>query len=294
MDTTTEHPPPDTPLFRLLDPSQPPHGGDKGEKGEKGDAVLPTPASGSPWSHGALHGGPPCGLLARALEKAVGAANPNLRPARLTVDLFRAVPMAELTVRAELVRAGRRLTLARATLTAQGRAVSQATGLFLAPSQVPDYPDSDRVLPPPNDLESVPMISDKLRHKVPPGFHFQVEVRWLESSVHPVAWIRMPMPLIEGEVLSPFQRAGALMDFSNALASRGRFKGQPQQVGFINTDSTLYLSRIPEGEWIGFHCDRVADVAGVGTSESVVFDQRGIVGRSVQARLANDDPPGLR
>ena len=268
--------------------------------GEGDHSYLPTEAAGSPWSRRALHGGPPCGLLGREVARAVKEANEALQPVRLTVDLFRAVPMAELTVETELIRMGRRVGAVRATLLAEApsdgekRAVAQASGLFLAPSEIGDYLYDARDLPPPEGLERVPMMSRRLVGKVPPGFHFEVDVRWVESSAHPRAWIRMPMSLVQGEELTAFERAATLMDFGNALASRARYKGQPEQVGFINTDATMYLTRLPVGEWLGFHCDRVADVAGIGTSECLLFDRQGCLGRVVQARLANDDPPGLR
>ena len=53
---------------------------------------------------------------------------------------------------------------------------------------------------------------------------------------------------------------------------------------FINPDLTLYLEREPRGEWI---CLRVARrgsrSAAIGVAESVLYDERGRVGRATQA-----------
>jgi hypothetical protein len=61
---------------------------------------------------------------------------------------------------------------------------------------------------------------------------------------------------------------------------------------FINTDTTLYLVREPEGEWIGMAADYADADEGVGIVEVVHYDHKGRYGRSVQARLAMSAPPG--
>ena len=54
---------------------------------------------------------------------------------------------------------------------------------------------------------------------------------------------------------------------------------------FINPDLTLYIERQPVGEWIGLQAQTTIASGGIGTSESVLFDERGRVGRATQALL---------
>ena len=54
------------------------------------DEVLPTPATAGPWSRSAQHGGPPAGLLTRALE---GLLTPDQFLSRISVDLLGPVPV---------------------------------------------------------------------------------------------------------------------------------------------------------------------------------------------------------
>ncbi len=263
---------------------------------EYGAPDSDRPESDGPESDGPESDGPESdgGDSAKGDSDSGEPGNGELQPVRLSVDLFRAVPMKPLAPRVEVVRRGRRLVVIDVALLAEQRVVARASVLFLRTSQLEAYDPESSVPKGPDGLATVPMISETLRTRMPPGFHFEVEVRWVESSDRPVAWIRMPMSVVAGENTSAFERAAALSDFANALGSRGRWKGQPVQVGFINTDCSLYLSRLPRGEWLGFHADRISDRDGVGTVEVALYDRDGRCGRVVQARLANDRPPGMR
>lgn len=251
----------------------------------QGQTFVPTELVGSPWGGDRQHGGPPSALLAHELTRAIVS---GLRPARLTVDLYRPVPRAPVRVETRVLRRGRRLAVVEGTILSDERPVSAARALFLAPVEIADFGAEERLEPSPESLSGEAMIPDSLAANVPPGFHRQVEVRWIERSPAPTAWIRLPMTLFEGEPTSGFERLAATADFANALASRAR-PGEKErgQVGFINTDSTIVLAREPVGEWIALRTERVADRQGIGLVEATVFDQSGFVGHCVQCRLAN-------
>jgi hypothetical protein len=104
--------------------------------------------------------------------------------------------------------------------------------------------------------------------------------------------MRLPVPLVDGEPATPLQQVATLSDFANATATIARRDWRPGRPGFINADSTLYLSRPPSGEWFCLRLDRVADEDGVGSVDVALFDARGPLGRVVQCRLAN--PPAAR
>ena len=54
---------------------------------------------------------------------------------------------------------------------------------------------------------------------------------------------------------------------------------------FINPDLTLYIEREPVGEWICLEARTIIAPDGIATAESVLYDERGRVGRATQALL---------
>ena len=86
-----------------------------------GDALVPTGIARSMWSDNQMHGVAISGALARTIEACVlGAGRDDLRPARMTVDLFRPATMDPCRVTAEVVREGKRICLVDAVLTQGG------------------------------------------------------------------------------------------------------------------------------------------------------------------------------
>jgi hypothetical protein len=54
---------------------------------------------------------------------------------------------------------------------------------------------------------------------------------------------------------------------------------------FINPDLTLYIDREPVGEWICLAAHTFIPANGIETAEAVLYDERGRVGRAIQALL---------
>jgi hypothetical protein len=54
---------------------------------------------------------------------------------------------------------------------------------------------------------------------------------------------------------------------------------------FINPDLTVYLERDPVGRWIGLDARTRVAADGTALAESVLFDERGRVGRALQSLL---------
>ena len=248
-----------------------------------GARFIPTKKAGSPWGDDVQHGGPPAGLLARAIEQLAG--NDELRIVRLTIDLFRPVPMAPLEVVARSVREGKRIHVADAVVIAGGVEVSRASGLLLRTS------DAERgaggAMPPPPGREHAdtgPLVGMPRNTPRREGFHTASEIRRLPRTEGgpALAWIRVP-ELVEGETMSPLVRLAATCDFVNAVSSMGATNG----LGFINTDSTIYVHRPPVGEWICLQVERATEPVGIGVSSALLFDTEGLLGRAAQAVLAN-------
>ena len=97
---------------------------------------TPTDHARGPWDPDACHGGPPTGLLVRALEQAA----PGMRLARVSVDIGRPVPMAGFTIRAEVTRGGRATAnTSAAILDGDGKVRATAIGMHLAVADPPMF-----------------------------------------------------------------------------------------------------------------------------------------------------------
>ena len=268
---------------------------------ELSDRVYaPTEWAGSPWSRGHQHGGPVNALFALAAEDAAREA--DLRVVRLTVDLFRAVPLVPLVLDWRFVRRGRRIAVIEAQLAppAGGDAISRASALLLRPSE--DLPRSweHTTAPPPLDLEGAEpaeFMSRANREVFPPGFHWSFEVRMGADEHGPAAWITTPLDLLPGVPMTPLQRCAAVADLTFGLSGRSLLRQRivdvdAWRVPMINTDTTIYWERPPVGTWFGFRHALLTDHQGIGLAEVDLADAEGRLGRSLQAMLATAPPSG--
>lgn len=251
------------------------------------DRYLPTELAIGPWNRESLHGGAPSALVAGALEHAVSAADLGAEfvPSRLTVELLRPVPLAELTVATEIRRPGRKVCLADATLTApDGTVVLVATlqGIRIAP-YAHGVPADVHVPPPPST--GVP-LGGRL-HDGPSAFHNAgVEHRLVrgtrfEEPGPATDWIRLLVPLVAGREPTPLERAVAAADFGNGVS---QVLGMDDAL-FVNPDLTVHLYRLPVGEWVCLDAVTRLGDDGVGLAESVLFDEDGPIGRATQLLL---------
>ena len=249
-----------------------------------GDRAIPHPIARGPWSDDAQHGGPPAALLARALERA--DPGPAHFVARLTVELLRPVPIRPLTVETRTLRPGRKVQWLEATLRADDTVVARATALRLRVDSglalpVPD-PGPLAIAPP---AEGSPYAIEFPTASV--GFWQAVELRVAAGSFADVGaatiWFRLAVPVVLGEEPTPLQRVAVAADFGNGVSNaleRGRYL-------FINPDLTIYLHRLPVGEWVALEARTHAEAGGVGLAESALHDERGRIGRSLQSLLVD-------
>lgn len=251
-------------------------------------SFLPTDHARSAWGDALVHGGPPAGLLARAIEREF--LEPGWHLARLTVDLFRPVPLQRLFVELSSVRRGRRIHAVSASLVADGLEITRASAVILRespePYGVPPLAEpAEQLPPPPQPTDPTSPLAAGTSFV---GFHTTVEAHWTRGSIDSrdgrrAAWMRVPLPLVEGEPTSPLSHVAALSDFGNALGGVNLSGG----VGMINVDITLYLHRVPRGEWVHLATTARPEPGGHGIVETVVSDTDGPAGRIVQATLAN-------
>src|SRR5437660_920867 len=74
-------------------------------------------------------------------------------------------------------------------------------------------------------------------------------------------------------------------DFASPFANAGG-----HGLGYINSDVTLYLHRLPLQEWIGFEVVNHHATDGVAIGECFLYDQQGPIGTSTVAALAQRKP----
>jgi hypothetical protein len=249
-----------------------------------GGDFVPSELSRGPWSAEALHGGPVAALLC-GLAEALPRPGP-MHPARLTVELLRPVPLAPLRGEARLLRPGRKVQLAQSALFAGEHELARATLLWIRAAELP-LPESHgggRSRPPPGPASVAP--TPAVWTTGAPAYHSHaVEHRVVRGSWgEPGActdWIRLRVPVVEGEAPSPLQRVAAAADFGNGISAAlpfGRWR-------FINPDLTIHLQRLPGGEWVCLDAVTWLEDEGSGLAESELFDERGRLGRSLQSLL---------
>jgi acyl-coenzyme A thioesterase PaaI-like protein len=246
---------------------------------------MPTEQSRGVWDAGLVHGGPVCGLVGRAAEAVVSAAGPAAGGAgpglcaRLTVELFTAVPIAPLEVEASLVKGGRRTRVVDVEVRQEGRLLVRASSLWVAPAG-----DAFRPGPAPPSLPDQAADPGRTGWGYPrPGFNCDgVELRPLYGSTEesgPAAiWARLAVPLVAGEPTSRFAALAALSDLGAAVG----WQYTPSGASLINPDVTLQLNRLPVDEWVLLDAHNHAGGDDVAFNEVVLSDRLGSVGRVLQ------------
>lgn len=254
-----------------------------------GRFFIPTGWTRGPWTDTAMHGGPPGMLLAHAIDAQRDDA--ELFVSRLTIDLFRPVPLQPLEVRTAVVREGRRIKLVDAFLLCDGAQIARASGLMLR--RTPGAPGETLVagggaVPP---WSAVPPrnLTDAPRDGVE-RFHAAVGFRRIDprpADAPMAAWMHLPLTLLPDTPLTPLERVTGLADFASSLGGLSRSVLTP----FINADVNLSLHRLPEGEWIHLAGAGRGDAEGIATSSVHLHDQRGLFGHAFVNGMLAPAPP---
>jgi hypothetical protein len=249
-----------------------------------GELLVPQEVARSLWKYDQMHGVATSGALARAAEHAVIAAGrTDLRPARFTVDLFRAPSMGPCHLTTIVVREGTRLMLVESTLYQENEARARAIALFLAESESPAgrvWTSPDVPQPPPLDLAPV---TDQPR--VP--FFFSEQIGWSQNFAEhqngdrKMTW-QSPIPVVVGEKTTPFQGLAGAADSTSMVCNWGE-----QGVQYINTDVNLSIARLPVSHEIGLAALTWHAHDGIAVGSATVFDRQGPLGTSMVTSLAN-------
>ncbi len=249
-----------------------------------GDELIPQDIARSLWREDQMHGVATSGALARELENAVAAAGrTDLRPARYTVDLFKAPSMGPCRLASTVVREGSRLMLIDGTLSQEGRVVARASGLFLKKTENPDgtvWEPADAPTPPP--IEIAPVSEEP---RVP--IFFSDGVGWSQNFAEhqnggrKQTW-QTALGIVVGEKPTPFQGLAGAADSTSMIVNWGT-----AGVQYINTDITLAISRVPVSQEIGLSATSWYSHDGIATGTATVFDRQGPIGTSTVTSLSN-------
>jgi hypothetical protein len=247
------------------------------------DRFVATTHTEGPWGAGLQHGGPPCALVARAIERVAPSVAGPAQVARLTVEILGSVPVAELTVRATVSRPGRSVELVEAEAIAGDRAVLRARAWRIRRTEL-DLPAGAVAAPQPPPARP-PTASEIVDPAWQAGYLHAIEWRFVaghfESRGPALVWARQRIPLVYGEEPTPLQRLVALADSGNGLSRLL----DVTKWWFINTELTVHLHRQPAGEWICVRAGTTLDDHGTGLAETTLYDDAGRVGRGAQALL---------
>ncbi|HEV7756304.1 MAG TPA: thioesterase family protein [Mycobacteriales bacterium] len=237
-----------------------------------------TPATAGPWDPRAQHGGPPSALLAYAIEQGT-PSRPELRLARLTVELMRPVPIADLVTTVRVLRSGRRTELVEAELTAAGQPVMRMTASRVAatPGSVPAVAGDAH--PPPLPPPAGPLAWA--------GAHldgYMTAVEWRPSSgsvAEPgpaVVWARPTVDLVAGRKPAPVERVLIVADSGSGVSAALDIR----EWTFVNSDLTVLLHRHPADEWVCLASATTIDADGIGCAHTLLSDRTGELGYGLQ------------
>ncbi len=235
-----------------------------------------------PWHSQQQHAGPPIALVCHALEVAA-QSHGLLHLARLTANLLRPVPIAEIEVRVQEDYVGRNVGHWSAIALAQGKEVMRATALFQREGDVPlpaDLPGHPLPLAPkaPGDC-----VAERMHFPVnQTGYPDLMETRVAAGRMFggpSSVWFRFRYPLVAGLVPSPYQRVAVAADSGNGISAILDLSNYV----FVNSDLTINLLRRPVGEWICLDARTHLSSHGGGLAESQLYDEAGLIGRATQS-----------
>jgi acyl-Coa thioesterase superfamily protein/acyl-CoA thioesterase superfamily protein len=246
------------------------------------NGFVSTELTRGPWDPEAQHAGPHSALLGRALEGLEDSGEFQL--GRLTFEILGPVPIGTVAIEARVARPGRRVQMVEAELEVDGKVRIRARGWRLRKAKL-DLPPAaivaDPPPPPPDQAAGGGFFPTGQEH----GYHTGMEARFLEGGFDQAGpgriWLRMRCPLVAGEEPTPLQRTLIAADIGNGISSSLDFR----EWVFINVDLTVQLERLPAGEWVGVDAVTRPYANGIGSSDSVLYDGGGRIGRAMQTLI---------
>lgn len=269
------------------------------------DLVVPTPAAASLWAPGTLHGPAICSLAAMRVETAFapdefapdGLASDGFRPARFTIDLFKAARDVPTSTRTRLIRAGRRIRVAEVDVVQfpsgddEGVVVARSTTVMLAVSS--SNPPGERWSRPADPVtQHLPEVGagdvfPRFSSDIPDGRTESGAPIWTtdtadqQNAGRSRVWTQAGTPVV-GRQLSPFVRAVVSAESTSLVANCGT-----TGIGFINCDLTVTLARLPVGPRVCVEADSHVEFDGISSSTANLYDSTGMFGTGMVTAVNN-------
>jgi len=247
------------------------------------DAFMPTPVANGPWNPNSLHGRVVIGLLAFVIEERHGSD--DFVPSRLTVDMFRLPDITTpIEVTTKCVRDGLRIKMIEAEFLSGGTSMARASCQLLRKTE--NAPGN--VWSPPN--WDVPAPADIAKPTDPRlGLNGMWTTRPIIGQMGSLGprrlWISEVRELVQGTTMTPFVHVATGADLASPFANAG-----DRGLGYINSDVTIYLHRLPVTNWIGFEVVNHHATCGIAIGECWLYDENGPIGTSTVAALAQRQP----
>jgi hypothetical protein len=245
----------------------------------EGPLFRATEQAGGPWSPDMLQGSATTALMTREVERLADASGFAVR--RLTFDLWRPAGLRVFGIQTELLRDGRKAKTLQVRLMDGEVEIGRCTALLTAQgSETPVDPFAAPAAsdPPPESGTPPPAPVQRWSR------YFQhVSVRLIEGALQrpgpAAAWMRLDVPMVQGETNTPLLQAVQAADFSSGV---GQIVDMRQWT-FVNPEISLYFFRAPEGEWILIRARTRVGARGAGLTTATLSDRLGPFAEVMQA-----------
>jgi hypothetical protein len=255
--------------------------------GESQNVYRSTPLANAGWYDEGQHGGAFASLVVGHVETHVPTLA-EMEVDRLTVEIFRVIPLVDLRIETEIIREGKRIQSVEARVyDPEGVLLSVATVQRLRVADLPlpaDAAPPRLELPQPDEIQGEVGDAWGVGESGKTMFHRNaMEVREVYGGFAEkgpgAVWMRLTTPIVAGRETTPLQRAVATGDFSNGVS---RALDYTEWV-FMNPDLTIHVARYPRGEWVALAAESSYGDLGRGVATGTLWDGDGWVGRSTQS-----------
>jgi hypothetical protein len=262
----------------------------------EGDSYVPARAAHGYWRPNTLSGSAAASLLGFVIER--DFCSEGWVPVRLSVDMLRMPPAAPLHVATQVLHESARVRLVEALLLHEGhvqtRALCQivrggtqpANPVWQSPAWPAPHPDS---LPAQAhwrwDMRAIPPQHPRFDRTSPGGGTGDSNppvLGPLAPATARQAWLRVAMEIVAGHPLTRFGMLVTTADFASPLSHSSEFG-----IDFVNTDFTLHIHRLPQGDWLGYELTGHSSALGVAVGQAAVHDLAGPLGVVVVSAIAN-------
>lgn len=245
----------------------------------EGDLFRASEQAGGPWSPDMLQGSATTGLMVREVERLAQQSGFAVR--RLTFDLWRPAGLRAYRVETGMLRDGRKAKTIQVRLLDGETEIGRCTALLTAQgseSPADSFSIAASADAPPETGTPPPAFAQKWSR------YFQnVSVRLIEGALEKpgpaAAWMRLDVPMVEGEANTPLLQAVQAADFASGV---GQIVDMREWT-FINPEISLYFFRPPEGDWILIRSRTRAGANGAGLTMAGLSDRQGPFAEVMQA-----------